>query len=147
MQNLLKQRVPFFGKLSGTVTLLLCLTLLAGCGGSETDPTGTVTGNITYNGPPLTEGLVNIHSDSRSVVGTAEIDHEGHFEFEKPIATGDYRVYISPPPPPPPPEPGQPTPKSEPPQKIPEKYRTANTTDLDVKITSGTNELSLQLSD
>tara|TARA_R110002111_G_scaffold262872_1_gene342338 strand:+ start:58022 stop:58462 length:441 start_codon:yes stop_codon:yes gene_type:complete len=146
MQKLLKQRVSISGRTTGTVTLLVCFALLTGCG-SETEPTGSVTGNITYQGNPLTEGLVNIYSAGRSVVGTAEIDTEGHFEFAKPIATGDYQVYISPPPPPAPPEPGQPPLKIKPPQKIPQKYRAANTTDLKITITAGANELSLPLTD
>jgi len=147
MQKLLQQSVSLSQTITGTVTLLICFSLLTGCGGSDTEPTGSVTGNVTYNGAPLAEGLVNIYSEGRSVVGTAEIDTEGNFKFENPIATGDYRVYISPPPPPAPPEPGQPPLKIKPPQKIPEKYRTANSTDLNITIAPGTNELALILSD
>ncbi len=39
--------------------------MLNGCG-SDKEPTGSVKGMITYDGSPLTQGLVNLYSDKRN---------------------------------------------------------------------------------
>lgn len=126
--------------------VFVCGIMLSGCG-SDKEPKGSVRGIISYNGSPLTEGLVNIYSDSKSVVGTTEIDSAGTFKFDNMIAAGDYRVYISPPPPPAPPEPGQSPIKIPKPQKIPQKYRSADKTDLKITIKEGDNDIPIQLTD
>ena len=123
-----------------------CGIMLCGCGSDE-EPTGSVRGIVSYNGNLLTEGLVNLYSDSKSVVGTAELDSAGTFKFENAIAAGNYRIYITPPPPPAPPEPGQPAIKIPEPQKIPQKYRSADKTDLKITIKEGDNDIPLQLTD
>lgn len=144
MQKLLMHFTASINLMLLTGFISLCGVMLNGCG-SEKEPMGSVKGTVTYNGSPLTEGLVNLYSDKKSVVGTAEIDSEGKFEFGNAITTGNYRVYISPPPPPAPPEPGQPPIKVPKPQKIPNKYRSADKTDLNITVKEGENDIPIQL--
>lgn len=72
---------------------LAVLGLLAGCGASE----GTVLeGKITYNGQPVTAGLVNFMADGGRPLGGA-VQPDGSYSFVLP--PGDYRVRVDTPPP------------------------------------------------
>lgn len=74
--------------------LLSLLTLVVGCGASES--TTTVAGKISYNGKPVTTGLINFMVVGGKPFGGG-IEPDGSYEFDLP--PGDYQVRIDSPPP------------------------------------------------
>jgi hypothetical protein len=109
---------------------LLCTAALlaAGCGG---DAMTTVSGNITYNGKPVTNGLINFQPAQGKTYG-GPIASDGSYSYE--IPPGEYRVRIDAPGPAPAWEEGQPEPKPVP-RLAPEKYADYKTSGLTAKVT------------
>ena len=70
-----------------------------GCGSGE-PPTGSVSGNVTYNGQPVTTGVVTLVNDQAGIGASGELDASGRYRIES-IRTGQYKVAIYREPPPP----------------------------------------------
>lgn len=123
--------------------LLVSLAMLAGCSSSKTDgPSGTISGKVTYNGKPVTEGLVQFYNADTGQGGEGKIDESGNFKIETGIPVGEYSVFVTPP------EtemaPGDTGDMGEAPVKqypnIPERYRDASTSPIKVTIKEGDND-------
>ncbi|HEX6961089.1 MAG TPA: hypothetical protein VF175_04430, partial [Lacipirellula sp.] len=69
------------------------LPLLFGCGGGE--PVTEVHGTITFNGKPVTAGLINFQAEGGQPLG-GEIQSDGTYRYELP--PGEYQVRIDTPP-------------------------------------------------
>lgn len=76
------------------VALLSLLVFAVGCGSSES--TTTVAGKITYNGKPVTTGLINFMAVGGKPLGGG-IGQDGSYQFDLP--PGEYQVRIDSPPP------------------------------------------------
>ncbi len=126
--------VPRFLVLSAVVGMSL---IAAGCGGSRPSTSSSVYGVVTLDGESLPEGTVNFASPMTGNAAIATVS-EGKFVVTGGMVPGDYKIVVTPPTP----TPDNPTPKES---KIPEKYRNPETTDLTGKITSGRNEVKLEL--
>jgi hypothetical protein len=75
-----------------SVAWLVVATILVGCGGSTGPKTVAVTGNITLDGTPLSEGSINfLPADGVGVPSGAKIAN-GTYRAEVPL--GDKRVEI-----------------------------------------------------
>lgn len=72
------------------LTLCLCL----GCGGSE--PTTTVTGKVTYEGKPVTSGVINFRAVNGGDPFGGGLQTDGTYKTELPA--GEYLVRIDSPP-------------------------------------------------
>lgn len=119
-----------------------------GCGGGSREPVGQVTGKVTFGGSPVTEGTISFMSKTgRS--GAGKLNSDGSFTIaseNQGLPPGTYKVVVVPP------EvevPGDGTSlpamihKEMP--NIPEKYRSEETTDLQVTIKEGANEIPVTL--
>lgn len=110
----------------------------AGCGGGSGPSTSsTVYGVVTLDGQSLAEGTVNFASPATGNAAIATVN-DGKFVVTGGMVPGDYKIVVTPPTP----TPDNPMPKES---KIPEKYRSPETTDLTEKIKGGRNEVKLEL--
>ena len=77
--------------------VLLAAVVSAGCKKGET--LGTVTGNVTFQGKPVTEGMVMFVGPG--VHMTAKLDAQGHYEVKQAkgagLPPGSYQVSVNPP--------------------------------------------------
>src|SRR5688572_19867955 len=105
-------------KFAAAMTMLL----LVGC--QTRPPEGMVTGQVTLQGKPFTDGRVQFLNSTLGVGVEAKLDAEGKYALPQPVRTGTYQVAVLPPPPPSPLEA-----KKGPPAKsdIPMKYRRPET--------------------
>lgn len=79
---------------------ILAVSTLPGCGGDGKPPRYPVTGTVTFDGKPVTEGgSVNFYRKETGPVATP-IGAEGKFDFKdsKGVEAGEYQVFISAPP-------------------------------------------------
>ena len=129
----------------GMTALISAVTFLSGCGGGgTTSPSGTVSGKVTFQGKPITEGEINFYSHKQGFGAKILLDSSGHFELPVPIEVGDYKVSVTPPPLPDP-SVGSPPPPTRDYVNIPKKYRTDLLSGLTASIKQGGNELSFDL--
>ncbi|MCA9116218.1 MAG: hypothetical protein KDA79_14130 [Planctomycetaceae bacterium] len=123
--------------LTSLAVALLFSLLAMGCGGgAEATPTGEVSGKVTVNGEPLTQGQVNFISAEKGVGGTGELQEDGTYKLDGPLPVGEYKVYISfni--------APSQLGTAAEDVLKlVPEKYQTQQTSDLSAKVEADRTE-------
>lgn len=128
------------------ISTLLIMTLLlasaSGCGGSDDPKTGQVSGIVTLDGSPVSKGVIIFEDTAFGRGGSATLK-EGHFEFETPLNSGDFKVTVQPPPPP--------APTAAPPTspaaaiKIPKKYQQTATSGLTATVKEGTNKFEFNL--
>ncbi len=114
--------------------LAVILTFALGCGGAdERPPLKSVEGQVVFNNQPVTEGTVTFEDAQTGSAATAELDAEGRYELNVP--DGTYQVTIAPPM-----VEVSSDPNSPPEQKfkdvanIPNKYRSAQSTDLSATV-------------
>jgi len=141
-------------------SLLGALTLAVGCGKSE----ATVEGNVTYKGKVVRGGQIKFHDSSGKGVGPmALIDAKGHYtvtavpigKWKMTVDTEIMRLKSSTPsmklkPPPGMKVEAAPNPTGEDLggyDRIPGKYRNANSTPLEINVESGTTKKDLALTD
>lgn len=104
------------------VSALSFATLLSGCGANERIKLVTVSGEVTLNGTPLQDGVVEMMDLKTGYAAGAPLDESGHFNIER-IPIGTYVVAVRPPYLPPPGEPIPLRPATMGPiRKIPAKY-------------------------
>lgn len=117
------------------------LTGLLGCGPSGL-PTGSVSGNVTQAGEPLTDGTVTLYNGDTGVGASAELDDAGAFQLET-VRTGEYQVAIQPP--------GAPSPEEleagvkEKPSSIPDQYRDPQASGLSISVSQGENTADFEI--
>ena len=117
--------------------VLLTLLSAVGCGGGPVLlPTATVSGKVTFEGAPVTEGEVNFAS-SDGYAATVPLDSSGSFSIES-LEVGSYTVFVTPPSPTEAPG-SEPDETSEPKQydNIPQGYRQQTTSDLVAEVKEG----------
>lgn len=125
-----------------SVALLL---VVSGCGGGGSQaPTGSVSGTVTFQGTPVTEGDVNLISRETGQVYAAPLGDGGSFKIADPVQTGSYIVSIAPPLGAPPTV-ENPTPVIPNPANIPQKYRSDQTSDLKADVKAGENTFTFDM--
>lgn len=75
---------------------LFAVPWISGCGSGDSKPSVKVTGEITYEGKPVTEGEVSFEAQD-GAAATVSLDSEGKFEIEQ-LPVGEYAVSVTPPP-------------------------------------------------
>jgi len=127
-------------RLAVLTSVLGFLGAVSGCAGDARPTTSSIVqGIVTLNGEELTEGgNVNFASPSTGNAAIAMVGPDGTFVVTGGMIPGEYKVTVTPPTP----TPDHPDPIES---KVPEKYRNRETSDLTSKITSGKNELKLNL--
>lgn len=132
------------------VILFVCLTAI-GCGGTNTDLPSTtpVTGKVTYQGQPVSNGLVTFHPSDGSKPASGQTGKNGDFTlstFERGDGAvfGKHKVTIVAYPE------GQDVsivPADKLTYTVPKKYVNEATTSLEVEVKKGSNDIALELKD
>ena len=114
---------------------------LPGCADPEE---GTIKGNITYKGSPVTNGDVCLQNASKGIGLMIPINLEGEIQSITAVPIGEYEVSVTPAMGPPPDINGK---AKAPMQKpfLPEKYKGFSTSGLSITVRKGLNEVSLKL--
>ena len=135
----MKRVVPSVQRVS-VICLLACSFWLVGC--SREAPTGAVTGTVTYDGAPVTKGVVVLTNPDSGIGASGALDASGRYQISS-VRTGEYQVAIQPPPAPSPEEmaAGE---KMET-LDIPDKFQSAQTSGLTATINEGENTADFQL--
>jgi len=110
--------------------------------GCSTGPrTGEVKGKVTFEGKPVTEGLVTFLNPKEGGAAEAEISKDGAFAVKIDVVVGDYLVVITPHMHIVDTDPGKspPSPVEKPAANIPQKYRQQGSTTLKAKVIEGKN--------
>jgi hypothetical protein len=125
-------------------------SLIASIGGcNESEPLGRIRGRVTFQGAPVTEGLIVFNNAQKGVFMTAVLNNDGSYVVTSGtgpgLPLGEYRVMVTPPvdeailgpnfePPPPKPFPN-----------IPQRYRDVNTSGLALKVAEGENVFDVDM--
>ena len=127
------------------VRVLLLMGLLAGtccwigCGG---EPSGSVSGKVTYNGKPVTIGGVLFVNPDTGIGASAELDASGSYKVLS-LRTGEYQVTIQRPRAPSPEEMAKGAQLKKP--DVPDKYLDPQTSGMTATITEGKNSVDFTL--
>ncbi|HWL07490.1 MAG TPA: carboxypeptidase-like regulatory domain-containing protein [Planctomicrobium sp.] len=80
--------------LSGVVGGII---MIVGCGDhrSPAGPTGTVSGTVTFEGTPVTEGLVSFYDALSGSSGEGQLDAAGKYKISR-LSVGNYVVTVLP---------------------------------------------------
>ena len=127
--------------LFGGVIIILVGLALPGCADPEE---GTIKGDITYKGSPVTNGDVRLQNVSKGIGLMIPITLEGKIQSTTAVPIGEYEVSIKPAMGPPPDINGKAKPQK---QKLffPEKYKSFSSSGLSINVRKGLNEVSLKL--
>jgi hypothetical protein len=124
--------------------LLMTVLLFAGCGGGTSQPkSASVTGKVTFQDKPVTEGRLTFMSNISA--SSVEVTSEGTYLLTEGVPPGKYKVVVTPPSITKPPMVGEPAPVMKKYDNIPEKYRSETSTPLFADIKDGDNTVDLEL--
>lgn len=85
-----------FGSPVRAIACTLMAVLLAGCGGGQTEhETFLVKGKVSFNGEPVTEGIVTFEDSTNGRTGESEIAADGIYRVR--VTKGSYKVMVNPP--------------------------------------------------
>lgn len=85
-----------------SIVLFFCLGPLlftASCR-PPAEPSGSVSGTVTYQGKPLEAGYIIFMSHDKANTASAKFDGSGNFSLSQDLPVGEYRIGIAPPLPP-----------------------------------------------
>lgn len=132
------------------VSLCLVLTVLVtglGCNRSSDGPIGQISGTVTYEGRPVSEGMVCFSSGANGVFINVPLQEDGTYVVIRAkgqgLPVGNYLVTVIPPPPDGPMVPGK-VPQKYP--NIPQKYRNPKTSGLSFAVEEKDNRFDIQMS-
>lgn len=134
----MKARLKFYTVLSGFIFLI------SGCGGEPEIPTGQVKGKVSYEGAPVTEGVISFYSSELGVGASADLTEGGLYSITDPLKTGKYAVTVLPPPEAPPQDAIPVSTKKEY-KNIPLIYRDPKKSNLEFEISEGENSFDLNM--
>ncbi len=133
----------------GTFLLLsLALSLVfAGCGSGEAK--GRVSGKVTFQGQPVSEGIVVFRHMEKGVHITAELQSDGSYRVASAkgmgLPLGTFHVCVCPPPIHVATAVGGPPPKIKQYTNIPPKYRDIKTSSLTLTVNQGENSFDIAM--
>ncbi|MDI9445306.1 MAG: carboxypeptidase-like regulatory domain-containing protein [Planctomycetota bacterium] len=117
------------------LSAIACALWCGGCGSSE-PPTGQVAGKVTYQGEPVTKGVVTFVNSETGIGASSELDSSGAYRIES-VRAGDYQVAIQPPSAPSPEEMAEGAKAEKSP--IPAKYHDPQASGLTATVNEGAN--------
>ena len=129
--------------------LILMIGIFEGCNAGVEEESGWVTGQVTYQGTPVTEATVMFTNPEQHIAMTAQVDEEGKFRIRRAgtngLPLGSYQVTVSPPRvdlPLGPPPPGWQDKKYP---NIPDSYRNPATSNLSATVADGENVFAIEM--
>lgn len=128
-------------RFSSLAVVLLGL-VIAGC--SQPIPTGTVKGNVTFNGESYIDAAVVFLSMQTGAASSSDIQPDGSYTLPDPLPTGTYNVYLAPKSIPDDVN-GEPVPVYAD-KSVPEKYWSESSTDITAQVNEGENTIPIALS-
>ncbi|MGQ9505881.1 MAG: hypothetical protein ACUVQG_13635 [Thermogutta sp.] len=136
--------MKFLGIVFTSIVASVVAVSLIGCKRSQGPKPLVVSGKVTFQGSPVTEGKVTFEDPKTGYTGAADLTAEG--EFKMTVPAGHYRVTVTPPMVEvggTPDTPGELTFKDVP--NIPRKYWTANTSPLECDVSQAGQAISFDL--
>jgi hypothetical protein len=139
-------RIRFSARFAGALSLfvVVLLILLGGCGGGGRQiKTGKVAGQVTFDGKPVTDGVV--HFVSKTGYGAqASLNESGKYSVA--VEAAEYQVYVAPHPPGQSGPPGTGQAPKQAASVIPMKYREPGTSGLTFTVEEGKdNKFDIEL--
>lgn len=119
---------------------------LAGCQRGTEKQTGTVSGQVTKAGQPVTDAMIRFYSTEMGGHGSAMLGPDGKYKVDNPMEVGTYRVSVIPPPVVDPAD-GSPPPEPKDNPDIPKRFREFETSDIACQVQPGENQFDLDLKD
>ena len=110
------------------------------------EPTGGISGKVTYKNAPVTTGSITFQMKSKGNAQEAKLDATGTYTMAAPMPTGTYQAFYNPPLP----EPQDPSKGGRAPvvtSIVPKKYHSPETSPLSFEVKSGKNELPIEFKD
>ena len=118
--------------------LICCPSLFAGCSGPPSEPVGTLTGIITSNGELLVPDCrARAYHAKTETTKAVIVSDEGRYTF-KDFPIGDYKLAVQP-------KPSYGAQADPYDNRVPDKYRSINTSGFEFTIKEGMNEYDLKL--
>jgi hypothetical protein len=125
--------------------IALALPVVAISIGCNAGPaTGTVAGQVLFDGKPYGDAAVVFFSLTSGGGDTANLAEDGSFSLPTKLVVGDYRVYLAP-------KLAAPTGDDAPPapvktdNSLPDKYWSESSTDITVTVAPGENNVIIEL--
>ncbi len=131
------------------VVVCLCSISLLGCGNRSKKETAAVSGTVTYEGNPVAEGIVQFVPTGEGYLVEGQLDSEGAYRLisqDGGVPLGEYRVQVLPP--------TVRIPDSEngpggegfkKVDNIPNKYRSSETSGLQLKVEKGSQTFDISM--
>ncbi len=137
----------------GMSRVLLTMTIgavgIGGCGSSSDVPIGKVFGTVTFQGKPVSEGLICFSNPSQGVYINANLKSDGTYVVEMAedfgLPEGTYRVAIMSPPVDVPVGGTAPPPAARQFPNIPHKYHIPETSGLTLRVKEGDNPFDVDM--
>ncbi len=127
--------------------VLLEMVVVSGCQPGELQ--GELTGRVTLNGEPVSQGYVIFRNYAKGVHMMAEIGADGTYRASTAngygLPLGEYQVYVSPPVPDVPFGPAMAPPDRTQVAMFPKKYQQPETSELSITIREGDNRLDIAM--
>ena len=117
---------------------------LAGCQGGTERQTGSLSGQVSKAGKPVTEAMIRFYSAETGGQGSAMLGPDGKYKVDHPMEVGTYRVSVIPPPVVDPAD-GSPPPQPKDNPDIPENVREFDTSKVSCQVQAGENQFNLDL--
>lgn len=122
--------------------------MLATFGCQRGEVLGKVSGTVTLDAKPVSDGLVIFSNPAKGVYITATLDAEGKYAVQTAngfgLPLGDYQIAVSPPLPQPA-MPGAPKASPPPPSSIPARYLRYETSGLAMTVSEGENRQDIAM--
>ncbi|WP_437229631.1 carboxypeptidase-like regulatory domain-containing protein [Planctomicrobium sp. SH661] len=129
-----------FHRKSSAALLGLTLLLASGCGAAasreEKATVGGISGKVTFEGKPVTEGQVVFTNSEINTEVPGNLDAQGNYSVNG-VVVGEALVSVRPLPPPTSMDVNAPKVKPADPADIPKKYRSAKTSGLKLQVEKG----------
>ena len=135
--------IHLFGVANAFFVFLVAITV--GC--SSGPRTGKVQGKVSFEGNPVTEGLITFLNPKEGGAAEAEINKDGTYAVKVGVVVGDYLVVITPHTVLMDTDPGKspPAPVEKPAPNIPQRYRQQGSTTLKAKVAEGMNTIDFEM--
>lgn len=136
------------GKRKEIMVLAVLAMVAPGC--QEQEQLGRVYGRVTFQGEPITEGILVFSNAQQGIHMTADLAPDGTYELQNAggfgLPLGTYQVAVNPPIPEPPVM-GAPSPPPKPKSftDIPPKFRELDTSGLSITVVEGENRFDIDM--
>jgi len=128
------------------IAIAFALAGTTSCNSAKKAPVGEVSGKVTFEGKPVSQGVVTFMNTTVGAGDEATLGPDGTYAVKTPLPVGEYKVFILPPvvyqkvdirgP-----EVGVQMATKE----IPQKYQTIGTSDLKATVKEGKNEFNFDM--